>query len=182
MKGFEFETRAKLIGGESGTLTFNGSLGYIDAKYKTYITNIGGVPTDVAAFRKVQNTPAWSGSASLDYALNVGAGRVNLTGGMSFKSTTYQFEVPVPQFDQGAYQLVDASLVYHAPGNTWTLGIYGKNLTDERIKTSGYNFMTANATTGVINTPYAAALGREGVLTAFYGNPRQVFVTATLNF
>ena len=182
MKGFEFETRAKLIDGESGTLTFNGSLGYIDAKYKTYITNIGGVPTDVAAFRKVQNTPAWSGSASLDYALNVGAGRINLTGGMSFKSTTYQFEVPVPQFDQGAYQLVDASLVYHAPNNTWTLGIYGKNLTDERIKTSGYNFMTANATTGVINTPYAAALGREGVLTAFYGNPRQVFVTATLNF
>lgn len=25
-------------------------------------------------------------------------------------------------------------------------------------------------------------LGKEGTLTAFYGNPRQVFVSATLNF
>ena len=26
------------------------------------------------------------------------------------------------------------------------------------------------------------ALGKEGVLTAFYGNPRQVFVTGTVKF
>jgi iron complex outermembrane receptor protein len=42
--------------------------------------------------------------------------------------------------------------------------------------------MAANATTGVLVTPLTAALGREGVLTTFYGNPRQVYVTATLNF
>ena len=45
MQGFEFETRAKLIDSDRGTLTFAGSLGYIDAKYKSYITNIAGVPT-----------------------------------------------------------------------------------------------------------------------------------------
>ena len=42
--------------------------------------------------------------------------------------------------------------------------------------------MAANATTGAVATPFTAALGREGTLTAFYGNPRQVYVTATLNF
>ncbi|MFN5903972.1 MAG: TonB-dependent receptor, partial [Novosphingobium sp.] len=140
LRGFELETRAKLIDTDSSSLTFTGSLGYIDAKYKTYITNIGGVPTDVAAFRKIQNTPAWTGSASLDYGMAVGDGRLNLTAGMSFKSRTYQVEIPIPQIDQPAYQLVDASIVYRAPDNRWTLGVYGKNLTNERVKTSGYNF------------------------------------------
>ncbi len=182
MQGFELETRAKLIDSDSGTLTFTGSLGYIDAKFKQYIANIGGVPTDVAAFRKIQNTPAWTGSAGLDYAMAIGDGRLNLTGGMSFKSRTTNFEVPNPFLDQPSYQLFDASIVYHAPDGRWTLGVYGKNLTDERIKTSGYTFIAGNATTGVFNTPTASALGREGVLSAFYANPRQFFVTGTFNF
>ncbi len=177
MQGFELESKLRL-----GALTLSGSLGYIDAKFLKYVTNIGGVPTDVVQFRKVQNTPAWTGSASASYAVPVGEGRLDIGGGVSFKSTTYQFEVPLPLFDQPAYQLFDASLVYHAPGNRWSLGVFGKNLTNERIKTSGYAFLRGNLTTGVPNTPLAASLGREGTLTAFYGNPRQVYVTASLNF
>ena len=177
MQGLEAEGRLRL-----GGLTLSGSLGYIDAKFLKYIANIASVPTDVAQFRKVQNTPAWTGSASASYAVPVGEGRLDIGGGVSFKSTTYQFEVPLPLFDQPAYQLFDASLVYHAPGNRWSLGVFGKNLTYERIKTSGYAFLRGNLTTGVPNTPLAASLGREGTLTAFYGNPRQVYVTASLNF
>ena len=60
--------------------------------------------------------------------------------------------------------------------------MFGKNLTDERIKTSGYTFMRADPTTGVLVTPLASALGKEGVLSAYYANPRQVFVTASINF
>ncbi len=177
LRGFEAEARFKL-----GALTLNGSLGYIDADFRTYIANIASVPTDVSQYRKIQNTPAWSGNFNANYAVPLGDGRVDLGAGVSFKSKTHQFEVPNPYLDQPGYALVDASIVYHAPNNTWTLGLYGKNLTDERVKTSGYSFMAANATTGVLNSPLASALGREGVLTAFYANPRQVFVTATLNF
>ena len=187
MQGFELETRAKLIEGDNGTgLTFTGSLGYIDAKYLSYITNIASVPTEVAQFRKVQNTPAWTGNASLTYGAAVGEGRVDVSGGISFKSKTYQFEVPNPYLDQKAYSLIDASIVYHAPDRRWSLGVFGKNLADTRYKTSGYTFMAANATTGALTTTTSGALipalGREGTLTAFYGNPRQVYVTATLNF
>ena len=177
MQGFEAEGKLRL-----GALTLNGSLGYIDAKYLSYIANIGGVPTQVAAFRHVQNTPAWTGAASASYAIDLGEGRVDLGAGMSFKSKTYQFEIANPYLDQPAYQLVDASIVYHAPGNRWSLGVFGKNLTDERIKTSGYTFMRADATTGVLVTPLVSALGKEGVLSAFYANPRQVFVTASVSF
>lgn len=186
MKGFELEARAKLIDSDAGKLTFTGSLGYIDAKYTKYITNIANVPTDVAAYRYVQNTPAWSGSLGLDYALPVGDGTLNIAGGMSFKSTTYQFEIANPYIDQPAYQLYDASIVYRAANNRWSLGVFGKNLTDVRYKTSGYTYMLANAVTGQLSTTATGALipalGKEGVLTAFYGNPRQVFVTGTVSF
>lgn len=182
MKGFEFEGRAKLIEGDSGTLTLSGSLGYIDAKYLSYITNVASVPTQVAPFRKVQNTPAWSGSASIDWSMPVGEGTLNLGAGMSFKSKTYQFEIANPYLDQPAYQLFDASIVYRAPDRRWSIGVYGKNLTDKRYRTSGYTFMAANALTGNLVTPLVPALGKEGVLTTFYGNPRQVFATATFNF
>ncbi len=177
MQGFEAEGKLRL-----GALTLNGSVGYIDAKYLSYITNIGGVPTQVAPFRRVQNTPAWTGAVSASYAVDVGEGRVDLGAGMSFKSKTFQFEIANPFLDQPAYQLVDASIVYHAPGKRWSLGVFGKNLTDERVKTSGYTFMRANATTGVLVTPLASALGKEGVLSAFYANPRQIFVTASVSF
>ncbi|MFM6931310.1 MAG: TonB-dependent receptor domain-containing protein, partial [Novosphingobium sp.] len=163
-------------------LTLSGSLGYIDAKYLNYVTLVAGAPKDVSQYRHVQNTPAWSGSASLDYAMPLGEGMLNFGAGMSFKSKTYQFEIANPYIDQPAYQLYDASLVYHAPGNRWTLGIYGKNLTDEHLKTSGYSYMAVDATTGDIATPMVSTLGKEGILSAFYANPRQVFVTATLNF
>ncbi len=177
LQGFEAEGRLRL-----GGLTLTGAVGYIDAEYLTYIANIAAVPTDVAAFRNVQNTPAWTGSASAAYSVPVGEGRVDLGAGISWKSKTFQFEVANPFLDQPAYALVDASLVYHAPGNMWSLGIFAKNLTDKRYRTSGYTFLAANATTGVLNSPITAALGREGVLTTYYGNPRQIYATASLKF
>lgn len=181
MQGFEAEGRLKL-----GAFTINGSLGYIDAKYLSYITNISNVPTEVASNRKVQNTPAWTGNASITYAVPVPRGDLDLSGGVSYKSTTYQFEIPNPYLDQPAYALLDASLVYHAPGGRWTLGVYGKNLADIRYKTSGYTYVAANPVTGALSYTSGGnlipTLGKEGVLTAYYGNPRQVFATATFNF
>ena len=181
MQGGEAEARLKL-----GNLSLAGSLGYIDAKYRSYITNIASVPTDVAANRKVQNTPAWTGNASATYTVALPQGRVDLTGGVSFKSTTYQYEIPNAYLDQPAYALIDASLVWHAPNNRMMIGLYGKNLADKRYITSGYAYAAANATTGAIALNGAglptATLGKEGVLTAYYGNPRQVYVSASFTF
>lgn len=188
-KGVEFETNARLgrdflTAGDR--LNLIGSLGYIDAEYKEYITNIGGVPTDVAEFREVQNTPEWSGSATLAYTTPAGDGDLHVGSTLSFKSKTYQFEVPNPYFDQDGYTLLDANIVYTAPGDRWSIGLHGKNLTDKQYKTSGYTFMAADPRTGALlldgsGNPYPA-LGTEGVLTAFYGNPRQVYVTGTIRF
>lgn len=188
-KGLEFETNAQLgrnLATQGDRLNLSGSLGWIDAKYDEYITNIGGVPTDVAQYREVQNTPEWSGSATLSYTTPAGDGDLYLGSTVSFKSKTYQFELPNPYLDQGGYALVDASIVYTSGDGRWSLGLHGKNLTDRQYKTSGYAFVAANATTGALingtNGYPAPTLGKEGTLTAFYGAPRQVFLTASFGF
>lgn len=183
IKGLEFEGNARFGNGFNLAVT----AGWVDAKYDEYITNIGNTPTDVAEFRKVQNTPEFTGSANLSYTMPVGEADVFMNVGVSYRSKTYQFEIPNPYLDQDGYALVDASLVYKAPGNRWTIGVYGKNLLDKEYKTSGYTFVAVNPTTGAIipgtnGRPVVPTLGPEGTLTAFYGNPRQVFVTGTVSF
>lgn len=188
-KGLEFESNARLgrdvlTGGDR--INLSTAIGYIDAKYKEYISNIGGVPTDVADFRKVQNTPKWTASGTLSYTAPVGEGSIYLGSTVSWRSKTYQFEIPNPYIDQKGFALWDASIVYTAPDDRWSLGVHGKNLMDKEYKTSGYTLVAANPTTGAIINNAAGfptpSLGKEGTLTAFYGNPRQVFVTGTLKF
>jgi len=89
--------------------------------------------------------------------------------------------------------LVDASLVWKSTGGV-SIGLHGKNLLDKQYKTSGYQFLTVNPVTGepvrsvtptspLFNVPgIAPSLGREGVVTAFYGNPRQVFLSLGYKF
>jgi iron complex outermembrane recepter protein len=188
-KGVELEFNARLgenFASDGDRLNLMGAVGYIDAQFDEYITNIANVPTDVAEFRDVQNTPAWTASATLAYMTPVGAGRLNLGTTLSYRSSTSQFEIPNPYIDQSGYALLDASLVYTSPDDRWSIGLHGKNLTDKEYKTSGYSFIAGNATTGAPtlggNGLPVASLGREGTLTAFYGNPRQVFVTAGIKF
>ncbi|QGP79778.1 TonB-dependent receptor [Sphingobium sp. CAP-1] len=188
-KGLEFESNARLgrdLINSGDRLNLATAIGYIDAEYKEYITNIGGVPTDVAAHRRVQNTPKWTASGTLSYSTPLGDGSLYLGSTASWRSKTYQFEIPNPYIDQKGYALWDASIVYTAPDDRWSLGLHGKNLLDKEYKTSGYTFVAANATTGAIINNAAGyptpSLGKEGTLTAFYGNPRQVFLTGTVKF
>ncbi|EZP79504.1 TonB-dependent receptor-like protein [Novosphingobium resinovorum] len=188
-KGFELEANARLgrdLMAAGDRLSLSGALGYIDAQYKEYITNIASTPTDVAQYRKVQNTPKWTASGTLAYSTPVGGGDLDLSTTYSYRSKVYQFEIPNPYLDQKGFGLVDASLVYTAPGGRWSLGVHGKNLFDKRYKTSGYTFLATNPVTGALltapNGRFIPSLGTEGTLTAYYGNPRQVFATATLEF
>ena len=181
-KGLELEASTRFDGG----FGLSGSLGYIDAQYDEYITNINGTPTDVADFRVVQNTPEFTGSITASYDAQLGAGDLYLGTTFSYRSETSQFEIPNPYLDQDGYGLLDASAVYTAPSGIWSIGIYGKNLLDKEYKTSGYTFVLTDPVTGDIqngaNGFPIPTLGPEGTLTAFYGNPRQVFATVTVEF
>ena len=198
-KGVEAEASATFAG-NSSRVNLSGTLGYIDAQYDEFVTSIAGFDangvatpgsparaTDVARFRRIQNTPEWTASGTLDVSLPVGSGDLSALGTVSYRSKTFQFETPSPFLDQPGYTLVDASLIHSFSGDRFTIGVHGKNLTDKQYKTSGYQFLAANPVTGVPNRNATTgnvvpSLGTDGVVTAFYGNPRQVFVSLGLNF
>ncbi|WP_425502666.1 TonB-dependent receptor [Sphingobium boeckii] len=186
MKGIEFETFAALardFAGAGSAITFTGTLGYIDGQYRSFINNLG---VDVADFRKIQNTPKWTTSGTFGVAIPAASGLVNASTTLSYRSKTSQFETPSPYLDQKGYALLDASLVWTSDDERYSIGLHGKNLLDKQYITSGYQFAVVNPTTGQpVLTPagnITPTLGREGVVTAFYGNPRQVFATVGVKF
>ena len=125
-------------------------------------------------------------SGTLEYTTRVGEGELSASSTVSWRSKTFQFETPSPFLDQPGYALIDAHLVWTSPDNRYTIGLHGKNLTNQHYITSGYQFLAVNPTTGVpllaANGNVIPSLGKEGVVTTFYGNPRQVFVSFGVKF
>jgi iron complex outermembrane recepter protein len=199
-RGVEIETNWRMaqdIGTPGDRLTFAGSLGYLDAQFREFMTimtvdpNMAPIPptqVNIAPFRKVQNTPKWTASGTLDYSTPTAAGHLFVNTTVSYRSASQQFELRVPHLDQGAYALWDANMVWRTADGRFNIGLHGKNLLGKKYITAGYNFLTQNPYTGeFIRTGAgrpipAGGLGQEGVLTAYYGNPRQIFVSLGANF
>jgi iron complex outermembrane receptor protein len=203
-RGVELEANlraAQDLAAPGDRLNIAGTLGYLDAKYIHFLTvvnrDITGAPitpieADVADFRHIQNTPKWTLSGTLEYDTPVAGGRLNANTTVSYRSKSQQFESPTPGLDQKGFALWDANLVWRSAGGRWELGVHGKNLANKRYIVSGYNFLLQNPWTGQFITASGAAatspsqlvptLGRTGVLTGFYGNPRQIWLSAGFNF
>ncbi len=178
VNGFEFEGRAlvgKDFAGPGSRFNVSWSLGYLDASFNTFIDNLGN---DVADERVFQNTPDWTGSMSFNLGVPVASGMLDLISSISFRSDASQFESPNPFLDQDGFSLVDASLVYTDDSDLFSIGVHGKNLFDKRYKVAGYNFVAG----GQNGAPFVSTLGLEGTLTAFFGDPRRVFVTGEIKF
>jgi iron complex outermembrane receptor protein len=117
----------------------------------------------------------------------VGSGELSFITTVSYRSASQQFELRVPGLDEDGYALWDASIVWRSDDDRWMVGLHGRNLTDTRYVVSGYNFLRQNPTTGDFilangQPGLSSTLGAQGVLTAYYGNPRQVYLTVGMNF
>ena len=147
-------------------LSFNASIGYMQAVFNEFIDAFG---QNVADQRVFQNTPDWTAQGRVNYQRELPAfgkpGNLSLSAAVSHRSTASQFEAPNPFLDQPSFNIWDASVVWTGDDGHWTVGLHGKNLADEEYKVAGYFFPT---------------LGLESSITAFYGNPR-VF-TATIDY
>ena len=179
VNGFEFEGTAlagKDFAGEGSRFSINWSLGYVDARFNTFIDAFG---QDVANQRVFQNTPDITAHMGFNLGLPVASGMVDFIGLASLRSDASQFEVPNPFLDQDGYVLVDGSIIYRPNNGVFSLGLHAKNLFDKRYIVAGYNFVGGGTPPG---TPFFPTLGLEGTLTGFYGDPRRVYVTAEIKF
>lgn len=189
IRGAEWESNARLaqdMATVGDRLNFATSIGYLDGKYLQYITNINGASVDVAKDRQIQNTPKWTLSGSLDYNTPVAAGRLDLNTTVSYRSKSQQFELATPGLDQKGFALWDANIVWRSSGARYEIGLHAKNILNKKYIVSGYNFLAQDPYTGAFivggNGKPIPTLGDTGILTAYYGNPRQVFLSAAVNF
>lgn len=187
VKGLEFEMSALLarhLWSRGDALTTSLNVGYIDAAYKEFITAVSDPATgaqsleNVADERVFQNTPDTTAHWNIRYdrplSLFGADGELSLIGAWSFRAETHQFEIPSPFLDQPAYRLYDLHLLWKRYDGRYEIGLHGRNLGDEEYKTAGYVFATPDGS--------ASTLGLEGVLNAFYGPPRTITLTGTINF
>ncbi len=178
IRGIEWEADAWLaddLFGAGSSLKAHWAIGYIDAKFKRFINAFG---VDIAKQATFQNTPKWTASVSLTASAPLeilgASGTLQFIPLLSYRSLTHQFEISSPLLDQPGYALLDVSLVWTSEDGRWQVGVHGRNLTDKRYIVSGFDFVN--------DETLRPELGLEGVLTAFYGNPRQVTGTVTINF
>jgi len=142
----------------------SGNFGYLKTRYDEYIWS--GI--NIANEQEFTNAPKRSGALNVEYRLPLGGG-----GNLGFRlGYTYQSEVVATTevtrladpITQSGYGLVNAGVIWRT-GKDWTFSLQGTNLTDKKYRTTGYNLNAA-----------------LGVITGFYGAPRQVSLSAKYDF
>ncbi|NEX94787.1 TonB-dependent receptor [Caulobacter sp. 17J65-9] len=158
IRGAELELTARPV----EPLTLNAVIGYLDARYDEYI-GPGGL--DISDQRTPVNAPKWSVRLGGTYRVELGEGSLVLGADVSRRSKTYSTVSSSEILAEDGYTLVDAFARYEAPGDRWFLSLGGKNLTDERYITHGFDL--------------SDSLGYQ---LAYYGAPRTWSATLGVRF
>jgi iron complex outermembrane recepter protein len=149
-------------------------VGYLDAEYKEFddvrFTNFGGS----RAFQTPAFSPEWTGRLGATYTLDLGnSGSLRFAGSTRFRSkmalaidnTFTNTDTEIDGLFQDDYWLYDASVLWSDADGGFSVGLYGKNLSDEVYRTDGQEF---------------SAVG--SIRTVYYGAPRTFSIVATLRF
>ncbi|MDR6840443.1 TonB-dependent receptor [Pseudoxanthomonas sacheonensis] len=138
----------------------SGNLAWLDAKYDEFITS--GV--NVAANQRFTNAPEFSGALNVEYRTDLAnGGNLSARVGYSYQSEVWPTTDLSPAIRQDGYGLLGAGVTWKV-NDAWQLSLQGSNLADEEYRTTGYN------------------IAAYGVLTGFYGPPRQYTLTARYDF
>ena len=140
----------------------SGNLAWLDAKYDEFMS--GGV--NIADTQYFTNAPEFSGAINVEYRTDLaGGGNLSARVGYSYQSEVWPTTDLSPEIKQGGYGLVSAGVIWRA-NDAWSFSLQGTNLADEEYRTTGYNLVSSGL----------------GVLTGFYGPPRQYSLTARYDF
>ncbi|MGH8240288.1 MAG: TonB-dependent receptor, partial [Steroidobacteraceae bacterium] len=113
IRGVEIETNARLF----GALTFNGSLGYLDAEYSEVGQNVApGQSVPITLSSKFIKTPKWTWSAGGQYDIGLASsGTLSLRADYSHKSGYFNDVSNSPQIYQPGFGLLSARASYTTP-------------------------------------------------------------------
>jgi iron complex outermembrane receptor protein len=138
----------------------SGNLAWLDAQYDEFMS--GGV--DIADTQYFTNAPEFSGALNAEWRTALdGGGNLSARVTYAYQSEVWPTTDLSPAIRQDGYGLVNAGVIWNV-NDAWTLSLQGTNLADEEYRTTGYN------------------IAAYGVLTGFYGPPRQYSLMARYDF
>ena len=167
-KGVEFEFT--WIAGQN--LSLFGNVGLIDASFKnvrSYDANLN--PIDITDNFAITNTPEQTVNLGFNYDMPITNGDVVFTGNYSYRSD-YSLTELGNILEQEAYGIVNLGVRWTSSDGKMTLGLHGKNLTDEEFLVGNYAFL--GAADSSLPNGYAPGLGGDTTLIGYYGAPRTV--------
>ena len=128
IQGVELETQFRA----TQALSFRAAVGYLDAKYKDFVADIGTGVVEDNSDLALPFTPKWTINGSLDYDVMIGEkGIVTLTPDVEYKSKANLSPLDTPVSDQKAYSLVNFSATFNAASGAWGAGAYARNIFDK---------------------------------------------------
>lgn len=145
--GLELETTILLVDG----LTLQANLGLLETEYKDFDLDLDldpGTPPTSLSGNDVTRAPEITAGLDLTWVYPADWGQLRVIGGVYYEdeSTNYYAVdapsagfpggTPVPEFNTTLQErtLVNASITYTHPSNSWYIAAFGKNLTDERYR------------------------------------------------
>ena len=135
--------------------------GVVDSKYDEFISS----GANVASTQTFTNAPEFSGAVNLFYSSDLAnGGNLSARVGYSHQSGVWPTTDLHPDIYQPGYGLFNAGVIWKVD-DSWSVSLQGSNLADKEYRTTGYNFVTA-----------------LGVLSGFYGAPRQYSLNVRYDF
>lgn len=169
-------SNAEIYGGEleativpTSNLRLRAALAYTHARYKDFPAAQGFFPRPDggntvapvdASGNVMTRAPKWSGNVGFDWGRELGGGRLNINGNLSFSSRLYYDFAN--NFSQGAYTLSNMSIGWTPESETWKVSLWATNLTNEKV----------------FQTMRPGALSTDG----FYEQPRKIGATFEVKF
>ena len=140
IRGFEFEVNANI----NERLAFSGTLGHLDAGYRTLSPNVANITLDTP----LPLTPAWTYSLSGEYRQPLGEkiGELRLRADWQHRSqVSFQLEND-PLERQPAYGLLNLRATFVLPDDRFRIAVFGTNVTDTEYLTNAQDTLRGNGT------------------------------------
>jgi iron complex outermembrane receptor protein len=159
LKGFEAEVTAAPVRG----LEFDGSVGYVDTKYKEFLFRdpVTNIISDVHSIAKPVYSPKWTIHVGGEYSMPVSIGTARVRVDYSYRSTMYfnALDATAP-FNEDIRSRPDKNLKARLSledvdigGAKMEFGVWGDNLTNQKNIAYGIDFGSLGFAGGTFKKP-----------------------------
>lgn len=125
-------------------LTITGGLAYIKPEYDDFmsINPATGQPEDLSN-REFANVPDWTANLSAQYQFELSnAAKLRIRTGLSYKGeifyTNDEASGSFERLNADSYTIINAGISYISADDKWEIGVFGRNLADEREIRGGF--------------------------------------------